>query len=374
VLLAVTVEYAPVHRVPAYVDAPNGTIRLSAFEDARVATLAVAEGASVERGQVLATLSTDRRLSRDTLLSQRVTNSLADDRRTLKEEEALAREEARVARQALDRRIADLREELASIRREIDVAERLLASARTQSERIAKIGASGHASAMQVEQKRDEVTQQEGRVASLQTSIARVQRDINAATADREAIETRLLTTLANRARSRSEIDRLQAAADASAEEAIVAPEAGVVSATLVTVGQSIQAGQAVVVLSPRDAPPMIRIIVPSRVIAAMVPGKSARVELAAYPVEKFGSLPVVIRKVSDTPLLPAELPDRYHNIAPAYVAIAEPVIEGPSSSPLAAKIRPGMLAEAMVSVERRRIIEWLLEPVLRGLGYDRQA
>ena len=31
--------------------------------------------------------------------------------------------------------------------------------------------------------------------------------------------------------------------------------------------------------------------------------------------------------------------------------------------------LKPGMLADALVPIERRTVLEWLLEPILRGLN-----
>ena len=31
--------------------------------------------------------------------------------------------------------------------------------------------------------------------------------------------------------------------------------------------------------------------------------------------------------------------------------------------------LKPGMLADALVPIERRTVLEWLLDPILRGLN-----
>jgi multidrug efflux pump subunit AcrA (membrane-fusion protein) len=52
--------YSPVHRVPSYVDARGGLVRLSAPISGHVRALAVQSGASVRRGALLAVLDSDR--------------------------------------------------------------------------------------------------------------------------------------------------------------------------------------------------------------------------------------------------------------------------------------------------------------------------
>jgi multidrug efflux pump subunit AcrA (membrane-fusion protein) len=57
---AATTEYSPVHRVPSYVDARGGLVRLSAPIGGHVRELAVEQGATVRRGALLAVLDSDR--------------------------------------------------------------------------------------------------------------------------------------------------------------------------------------------------------------------------------------------------------------------------------------------------------------------------
>ena len=54
------VEYSPVHRVAAFVDARGGLVRLKAPLDGRVARLAVNDGALVRKGDLLAVIGSER--------------------------------------------------------------------------------------------------------------------------------------------------------------------------------------------------------------------------------------------------------------------------------------------------------------------------
>ena len=54
------VEYSPVHRVAAFVDARGGLVRLKAPLDGRVTRLAVDDGALVSKGDLLAVIGSER--------------------------------------------------------------------------------------------------------------------------------------------------------------------------------------------------------------------------------------------------------------------------------------------------------------------------
>jgi uncharacterized membrane protein (UPF0127 family) len=95
------------------------------------------------------------------------------------------------------------------------------------------------------------------------------------------------------------------------------------------------------------------------------------KLTLRAYPREKFGQFPARIVSVSDTPTLPGDDTQILPVAEPSFVANAllPPELHGPRGEPL--WMRPGMLGEALVPIERRTVLEWLLEPFLRGFNGD---
>jgi multidrug resistance efflux pump len=60
ILFVSFVEYSPVHRVAAFVDAPAGPVRMVAPRDGRIDQLAVVDGAMVRKGDLLAIIGSDR--------------------------------------------------------------------------------------------------------------------------------------------------------------------------------------------------------------------------------------------------------------------------------------------------------------------------
>lgn len=362
------VDYAPIHRVPAFADVSGGLIRLSAIADARVARIVAAEGERVQRGTLLVVLDTDRQSAAGPTRREQLTSKIEGEKATLTREIAAAREEAQAQRDAAERRIEGLRVERVSLQAEITAVESLLTSLRRQSERIATLAASGHATAMHADQKRDEVTLQESRLAAARAALARADRDIDGAASERRLIDSRLAGVVESRERTRGELDRQATQAEAEAEQAIVAPEAGVVSASLVTRGQSVVAGQTLLTLAPDGEALVLRLVVPPRAVASVVPGADIKIVFDAYPQEKFGEFNARIDKVSDAPLSPVDLPQIYASGGPAFIAVAS-LGASPTGPHGPLVVKPGMLATALVPMERRSALEWLLEPLLRGFN-----
>jgi len=110
--------------------------------------------------------------------------------------------------------------------------------------------------------------------------------------------------------------------------------------------------------------------------------GQAVWLRYTAYPYQKFGMAKGAIETVSPTPLNPQDLPASHAlprtNSAPG----SEPVYQvtvALESQAIGAygetqPLKAGMTLEADVIQERRRIWEWLLEPVLAASGLSRSA
>ncbi len=149
-----TVEYSPVHRVAAFVDAKSGLVRLKAPLDGR------------RKGDLLAVIGSERLREEGGGECAIVRQSLEAEKATIAREIEAARQEANVNRLMLKRRLHGLRKERETLRADIHAGERLLASLTEQSDHVASAAAEGYLPRQQAAQKRDEVTAQESRLAS----------------------------------------------------------------------------------------------------------------------------------------------------------------------------------------------------------------
>lgn len=114
----------------------------------------------------------------------------------------------------------------------------------------------------------------------------------------------------------------------------------------------------------------------PSRAIGFVRPGQQVLLRYQAYPYQKFGHYAGIVDTVSRTAINPAELPPQlagltslYGNTEPVYritVSLASQTITAYGQ---AVPLQPGMQLEANIALERRRLIEWVLEPLFTLTG-----
>jgi membrane fusion protein len=132
-----------------------------------------------------------------------------------------------------------------------------------------------------------------------------------------------------------------------------------------------VSAGTTLATIIPQGAPLEAHLYAPSRSIGFVRPGQDVLLRYPAYPHQKFGSHRGRIASISRNAMPPGEL-----GFAPADGS-REPLyrikVELDSQS-IDAYGRPeplkaGMQVEADILLDRRRLIEWIFEPLLSLSG-----
>jgi membrane fusion protein len=113
------------------------------------------------------------------------------------------------------------------------------------------------------------------------------------------------------------------------------------------------------------DSPLEAELYAPTRASGFIHEGQDVRLMYQAFPHEKFGTGEGVVTSVSRTVLAPAE-------VAIPGLQVSEPVFRirvRMKSDTVAAygrrvPLQPGMLLNADVVIDRRSLLEWLLDPL----------
>lgn len=169
-----------------------------------------------------------------------------------------------------------------------------------------------------------------------------------------------------------SELDRQLLALQQELTEAesrrvvlITAPADGVVTAIGGERGLTANPQTPLLAILPRDAQLQARLLVPSRAIGAIAVGDEVRVRYQAFPYQRYGSYAGRVIEISKTLLTPNELDGPVTASEPVYrITVGlerQDVAAGTVSLPLQA----GMQLEADVLLARRRLIEWMFDPLM---------
>jgi membrane fusion protein len=200
---------------------------------------------------------------------------------------------------------------------ELDTHRLRLQLAQKSVERQEQLARDGFVAAAQVQQKQEELLDLQLRQRNAERNLQALQRDLQTARADRQALDTQAQTGLAQLDRSLAVLNQEATEADGRNGLTLAAPQAGRVSALTLGAGQTVQVGQTLVSLVPTaDAAAghdpgelQAQLFAPSRTAGFVQPGQAVWLRYAAFPYQKFGMAEGQVTAVSRSPIAPADLP-----------------------------------------------------------------
>ena len=185
----------------------------------------------------------------------------------------------------------------------------------------------------------------------------------------------------AARGRNISVLELARADAAARREIVVTAPHDGTVTAIYAIAGAYANATVPLLSIVPSDSQLEAHLYGPSRAIGFIEPGQRVLLRYSAFAYQRFGHYEGVVSHISRTAVAPGELPPQIATVSSLTSAVpgspTEPIYRITVAlrsqhaiaygQPLA--LQPGMLLEADVALEKRRLYEWVLDPLFALTG-----
>jgi len=369
-------RYTRKAHIVGYLVPDQGVLRLVPPQAGVVTESHVLEGRGVKRGDVLFVLSIDHTsVSGDTQVQ--VQNSIATRRSSLQDASRRATQLQQEQVAGLDRQLADMRRELTQMDAESHLYEEQLALKRQDLAQWESLRGENFVSAAHVRTKKSEVLEVQAKLQALLLKRSAQLREMGVIEARRREEPLRSLATIGEIERELATLAGISAENAAKQTVVIRAPQDGVVTAVMAGVGHSVTPATALASLLPSDAKLQAKLFAPSSAVGFVRPDQAVQLRYQAFPYQKFGHHAGEVVQVSRTPLHAAEL---------ASLPLPESMKTTPSAEPLypitvaldqqavqaygqAQPLVPGMQLEADVLLDRRRLIEWIFEPLLSVTG-----
>lgn len=357
-------EYTRKARVTGVLAPERGLIRLVTPQRATVLESRVAEGMAVRQGDVLYVLSVD---AAD--VSGNIRETLSARERSLRgaalQQADLERERAA----AIDRQIDNASNELAQIDAEARLHEQRLVLAQQSLARLESLRADNFISSAQVQTKHEELLGLRAQAQALQRQRAAQQRDIEQLRARRRELPLQTQVVQGELERDLAEIAQQQAENSSRQRIEIRAPQHGVVTGVVAQPGQSVSDSVALASLLPADAKLQAHLFAPSSAVGFVRPDQTVLLRYQAFPYQKFGLQAGQVTQVSRSPLQASELagvslPKSAGEGEPLYRITVTLDRQAVAAYGRDQALAPGMQLEADVLLDRRRLIEWLFEPL----------
>lgn len=368
-------------RLNGWLVPPQGVVRVMAPRPGVITALHVAEGARVRQGQPLVTLSDELQSAAFGGVQAEVSRHLGERSRSLQDEREQQRSLLAQQQRALGERLAAMRGEAAQFSREIELLKSRVAIAQRNEALHREQFKQGFISEMRLQIVQSEGLEQVARLSALERSLMTLKREMITVSAELNELPLRLGKEMATLDRSAAQIGQERAESEGRREIVIQAPGDGTVTAIQAVVGAAAGSGVPLLAIVPANHRLEAHLYGPSRAIGFVQPGQRVLVRYPAFPYQRFGHHEGVVASVSRTAVSPTDLPTPMAGVAGAAAgaggAVAEPiyriVVEIANQSVTAygqtMALQPGMTLEADISLEKRRLAEWVLEPLYAVTG-----
>ncbi|MEY2863207.1 MAG: hypothetical protein RLY58_914 [Pseudomonadota bacterium] len=355
----------------------QGMVRVYPMQSGVVISRLVKEGQPVVKGDVLYVISSERTAAVGVGVQAQISQQVSQRQQSLVLEIAKTRQV-----QLDDQR--QIRGQMEGIRRELTQLDSLMAEqqrrevlSRTAVDRYAALVQKGFASQEQLQQQQEALLDQSSRYQTLSRDRINLQAELDRQQRELDALPLKQQTVLAQLDRSLNQTQQELTESEARRELRVLAPESGTVTAVLAELGQGVDPNRSLVSIVPHDSRLEAQLYVPSRAAGFIQDGQSVLLRYQAFPYQKFGQGVGVVTSVSRTALSPNELSASGLALDPSVLARGEPVYRVTVQVHQQAikaygkwqPLQAGMMLDADILQEKRRLYEWVLEPLFTVSG-----
>ena len=355
---------------------PNGgLLRVYAPQAGIIQEKRVSEGQRVRAGEILFLLSSERQSSNLESVQASISEQLGSRQESLERELERTSRLQQEEQEGLRRQIHALQAELEKVDSLLDGQRSRVGLADETSRRYQSLLEQDYISREQQQQKHEEWLDQQARLKSIEREQIALRRELAMRQENLGALRLKQQNQLAQIERYISSTSQELSENEGRRMIAITAPVDGVATAVVGELGQMADARRPLLSVIPADSRLEAQLYAPSRAVGFVKPGAAVRLRYQAYPYQKFGHAEGKVVSVARTALpageisalLPAGVENQTHE--PLYlitVALTAQTIRAYGEEhPLQA----GMLLEADVLQETRRLYEWVLEPLFSLTG-----
>ncbi|KQT36442.1 HlyD family secretion protein [Methylophilus sp. Leaf414] len=353
----------------------TGLVKVYAPQFGIVIEKRVREGQAVKKDDVLFVLSSERYSDDQSSIQASISTQHKQQRQSLQDEITKTRVQQRDEQQALQSRLDGIKDELERLEVQYSAQQTRVQLSDEAHKRYQGLLEKNYISREQTQQKQEDWIEQSTRLESMTREQMRMRRELVARQDQLSSLRAKHQNQIAQLERSVSSVNQQLTESEAKRRLVIRAPESGTATAVVANLGTAVEGSRPLVSIVPAGATLEAYLFAPSRAVGFVREGVPVRLRYQAYPYQKFGQASGRVESVSRTALPAGEIftlgnpSSNNQNSEPYYrITVAldrQSITAYGRQQPLQA----GMLLDADIMLERRRLYEWVLEPLFSLTG-----
>ena len=347
-----------------------GLIRVYTPQAGVVVEKHVGDGEVVKQGQVLYVLNSDRPGDNASELQADIARQTNERRTSLEQEVERSKRMQKEESSGLGRRAETIKAETRTIAAQVEEQKIRIRYAEDTRKRYQSLADQDYIARDELRQKEIDLSEARSRLQGLERDGLALQRELQQIQQELDNSRLRYDNQIAQLTRDISSTNQQLTEVESRRRVVITAPNAGRATLVSAEVGQTIDSSRALLTVVPTSGELVARLYAPSASIGFVQPGDRVLLRYQAFPYQKFGQQEGVVETVSTSAATAAELAalpaDGQLGAAnePVFaiqVKLPRNTIDA-NGQPRA--LQAGMQLEADILQERRKIYEWVLEPL----------
>ena len=352
-----------------------GVTRVFSNQVGVIKDIRVKDGQLVREGDILFVVSGERSTSDSRSTETLISELLTQRRDSFHTELQQARAQANYRRSALQQRMLDLQNEIKRLDNQALIQKQRIILSEQNVARFLQLKVTNYISEAQLQEREGELLDQRQRLLEIERLRSTVQRDFASTQAEERDITVQALRDENALRRNTSALEQDMTENEARREILVRASQSGTITAIAANLGQTVGTATSLASILPQGNKLEAEMYVPSRAVGFIKPGMKALLRYQAFPYQKFGQHSARVREVATTSIRPDELPTSAAAMPgasqsePVYRIRLELDKQTVQAYGKAMPLRSGMLVDASVMLERRKLYEWVLEPLFSISG-----
>ncbi|WP_420787445.1 HlyD family secretion protein [Shewanella chilikensis] len=353
----------------------SGVIKVYSSRSGTIESIYVKEGSKVQKGELIAKVLLSRPQLNGIDLSETLLSGLKSQLSLLEQDEKNTVLVAKLDLQRLKKKVLDLTKTEKVLERQQLLLDKKHKLQQQEFERFNKIYSNGYLSETEHQSQQQKLLQIAQEMKSNKSNIVNISAQLNEAKAEVASHPHQTELRLADIARRKTDVQRQVdetqngyefsiIAKEAGVVTSIAVKEAGVVTSIAVKEGEFLPTNRPLLSIIPEGAQLVAELLLPTRSAGFIKLRDEARLRFDAFPYQKFGFMAATVSRIDKSLLLQGEADIPVQLDEPVYrvqTTLSQQIINAYGEE---FALKPGMLLEADIILDKRSLSDWLLDPI----------
>ncbi|MGF1607083.1 MAG: HlyD family secretion protein [Rhodothalassiaceae bacterium] len=357
-------SFARTEQARGYLTPSLGQAQVQALRAGTIEAVLVDEGDRVEAGQPLIRVRAEQLDAAGLGVEARQIQLLRDRLAAMDDRIAHARSMAQENDRQLTTEITGIETELAETQARLQVQARITASAEESFNGLDELVEKGFVAKAEYERRRQTFLSQQAQETRIRQQLATLETRLDRARQDRALLPRAAEESVRELQGLRDDLQSRLVQLEGQHAYTLTAPIAWRIAALQAAPGRLADPARPLATILPEGAVLEAELLVPSAAIGFVAPGQPVRLVYDAFPYQRFGTHEAEVIKVTRTVLAPQDVTGPLQVQEPVYRVTVAPRAQAILAYGQEVPLQAGMTLSANIVLERRTLLDWLLEPL----------